>query len=483
MEISKDVRFVKILLLALFFLLLQSSFTWPLPIYRCAGSSTPILYISPSITVGSPTTVGTDSVPQLVISVMVASVPNLIGYQFTLVYNTTLLTYVNVGIRSSLFFPSTIPGKMVDITGGTISVTSDEGDITGKGIVGLDDLVILSKAYGSKPGDPNWNPSADLDSNGAVSLTDLVIIANNYEKTNQPVNVPFMTLATITFKETYETPYGQPKDSCALGIVYDKLWGAGFSPITHITSNGTYSASYASPSISLTLNSASSNYHFGDKIDVYGNVFGNGYPVTDDAALVALEIQNPRSNTVAIRTLSTGNFTSWSPVQILGLTPLQNNFDATTPGIMYFTVTVKNNEATNLNALIMVNAYDSNNASLGVNGVNQLIPAQSTQHTATVQLELPLNNAMASGGAIVYASVLSGPVENGGIPLCPESSAQFTISGTAQGEPFSPTPTQGTYETVLTIPSYFGQTGGYSIYAGATFLGSNATRNITIQIS
>jgi hypothetical protein len=168
-------------------------------------------------------------------------------------------------------------------------------------------------------------------------------------------------------------------------------------------------------------------------------------------------------------------------VRILGLTPSQNNFDATSPhGIMYFTVTVKNNDATDLNALIMVNAYDSNNASLGVNGVNQLIPAQNT---ATVQLELPLNNAMASGGAIVYGSVLSGPVENGGIPLCPESSAQFTISGTAQGEPFTNTPAQGTYETVLTIPSYIGQAGGYPVYAGATFLGSNATKNIMIQIS
>lgn len=480
MEISKDVRFVKILLLALFFLLLQSGFARLLPIYRCAASSNPILYINPSMAVGSPPTVGIDTVPQLVISVMIMSVPNFIGYQFTLVYNTTLLTCVNVDIRSSPFFPSTIPGEVVNKTGGTISVTSDEGDITGKGIVGLSDLVILSKAYGSEPGDSNWNPSADLNGNNIVGLTDLVILANNYGKINQPMNVPFMTLAKITFNETYETPYGQPKDSCGLGIVYDTIWGTGFSPITHITSNGTYSASYASPGLSLTLNRASSNYHFGDKIDVYGKVFGNGYPVTDDAALVALEIQNPRGNTVAIRTLSTGNFTSWSPVQILGLTPSQNNFDATTYGIMKFTVTMKNNEATDLNALIMVNAYDSNNASLGVNGVNQLIPAQST---VTIQLELPLNNAMASGGAIVYGSVLSGPVENGGIPLCPESSAQFTISGTAQGKPFTNSTTQGTYETVLAIPSYIGQAGPYSIYAGATFLGSNATKNISIQIS
>ena len=54
------------------------------------------------------------------------------------------------------------------------------GDINGDGKVGLDDLVILASAYGSRPGDAKWNPSADLDGNGVVGLSDLVILTNHY---------------------------------------------------------------------------------------------------------------------------------------------------------------------------------------------------------------------------------------------------------------------------------------------------------------
>jgi hypothetical protein len=57
------------------------------------------------------------------------------------------------------------------------------GDINMDGTVNLQDLVLLAKAYGSKPGAPNWNPKADLDGNGAVGLSDLVLLAKNYGKT------------------------------------------------------------------------------------------------------------------------------------------------------------------------------------------------------------------------------------------------------------------------------------------------------------
>jgi hypothetical protein len=60
------------------------------------------------------------------------------------------------------------------------------GDINNDGTVNLNDLVLLARAYGSKPGDSNWNPPADLDGDGKVSLVDLVILARNYGRgTNQ----------------------------------------------------------------------------------------------------------------------------------------------------------------------------------------------------------------------------------------------------------------------------------------------------------
>jgi hypothetical protein len=51
------------------------------------------------------------------------------------------------------------------------------GDLDGDFKVSRQDLVILTNAYGSKPGGSNWNPNADINGDGKVSLQDLVILA------------------------------------------------------------------------------------------------------------------------------------------------------------------------------------------------------------------------------------------------------------------------------------------------------------------
>jgi len=66
-----------------------------------------------------------------------------------------------------------------DAFGGWVLVTIP-GDLNGGFTVGLLDLVILARAYGSKPGAPNWNPNADIEGSGVVGLADLVILAQHY---------------------------------------------------------------------------------------------------------------------------------------------------------------------------------------------------------------------------------------------------------------------------------------------------------------
>jgi len=59
------------------------------------------------------------------------------------------------------------------------------GDLDHDGVVGLSDLVLLAQAYGSKPGDQNWNPLADLAYPWEeVGLTDLLTLASYYGKHN-----------------------------------------------------------------------------------------------------------------------------------------------------------------------------------------------------------------------------------------------------------------------------------------------------------
>jgi len=97
---------------------------------------------------------------------------------FTL--NTTGFAYGNYTI-SAYVWP--VQGETNtannNFTGGVVTVTIP-GDLNGDGKVSLADLVTLALAYGSKPGDLNWNPNADIIGNGIIGLSDLVILAQHY---------------------------------------------------------------------------------------------------------------------------------------------------------------------------------------------------------------------------------------------------------------------------------------------------------------
>jgi hypothetical protein len=54
------------------------------------------------------------------------------------------------------------------------------GDINRDGTVNNTDLHLLNQAYGSKPGDPNWNPDADLNKDNIIDVEDLNLLSRNY---------------------------------------------------------------------------------------------------------------------------------------------------------------------------------------------------------------------------------------------------------------------------------------------------------------
>jgi len=54
------------------------------------------------------------------------------------------------------------------------------GDVDGDGDTDLTDLAALLAAYGSVPGDPNWNPACDFDADNDVDLTDLAFLLADY---------------------------------------------------------------------------------------------------------------------------------------------------------------------------------------------------------------------------------------------------------------------------------------------------------------
>jgi hypothetical protein len=61
--------------------------------------------------------------------------------------------------------------------------TTTQGDVNDDCVVNIIDLVIVARAYGSRPGHSRWNPDADLNNDGRINIMDLVLVAVNYGDT------------------------------------------------------------------------------------------------------------------------------------------------------------------------------------------------------------------------------------------------------------------------------------------------------------
>lgn len=57
------------------------------------------------------------------------------------------------------------------------------GDVNGDGNVDVYDAMAASTAFGSHPGDPNWNDAADVNGDGTVDIFDVILMARNFGKT------------------------------------------------------------------------------------------------------------------------------------------------------------------------------------------------------------------------------------------------------------------------------------------------------------
>jgi hypothetical protein len=103
---------------------------------------------------------------------------------FTVLEGPALFTFVYPGkstvtANTAILAPSYLPyATKTQIPPSMYSLATYDIGLYGK--VGLPDLVILARAYGSQPGDSNWNPNADILEYGKVGLADLVSFALHY---------------------------------------------------------------------------------------------------------------------------------------------------------------------------------------------------------------------------------------------------------------------------------------------------------------
>jgi hypothetical protein len=99
---------------------------------------------------------------------------------YVLVVDDTTTNYVEwptaAGGNPAGWPPSPDPCPAPDAWG-NLRLEVPIGDVNGDGLVDIVDIVIVALAFGSEPGDPNWNPFADRTLDGIIDIVDIVTVA------------------------------------------------------------------------------------------------------------------------------------------------------------------------------------------------------------------------------------------------------------------------------------------------------------------
>ena len=203
-----------------------------------SSATEPTIYIDPEQTVNETLKTGTS----FFIDINIANVTDLMGYDFRLTFNSSILNAVSVTVGDFFTDPHVWHTKINNNAGfvrfavtpplGTtlgwngsgrlatiefqvmgygeslleqkgftklgdpqgievVHITLDgyfsnkiPGDVNGDGIVDNFDLSRMGNAYGYKPNDPNWDSPCDINSDDIVDVFDLLIVGKNYGKTD-----------------------------------------------------------------------------------------------------------------------------------------------------------------------------------------------------------------------------------------------------------------------------------------------------------
>jgi len=107
------------------------------------------------------------------VSVYISDANDIDAFQFVLMYDPNILSAIEVWTSAE-----TGPhGYCLDgeLTGVPTVWNGYDCDIVPDGVLDIYDFIAWRDAYASSPGDPNWNPRADINNSGGVGLDDFFI--------------------------------------------------------------------------------------------------------------------------------------------------------------------------------------------------------------------------------------------------------------------------------------------------------------------
>ena len=113
-------------------------------------------------------------------NITVTNLPNGTFTVIVFVWNTTGFTCGNYALSAYAWpVPNETNTANNKFTGGTVCV-GIPGDLNGDGTVDKYDAIILSAAFNSQLGSPNWNVNADINGDGIVDIYDAIILAAHF---------------------------------------------------------------------------------------------------------------------------------------------------------------------------------------------------------------------------------------------------------------------------------------------------------------
>lgn len=95
-------------------------------------------------------------------------------------FTTSLRGTYDLAIKGTHWLRKVRPVTIVDAGGNAGAYSLTNGDVDGDNEVTIGDYALLSTAFGSMPGDGNWNAEADLDGDGEVTIGDYAQLSANF---------------------------------------------------------------------------------------------------------------------------------------------------------------------------------------------------------------------------------------------------------------------------------------------------------------
>jgi hypothetical protein len=245
-----------------------------------------------------------------------------------------------------------------------------------------------------------------------------------------------------------------------------------------MTTNLSLGWSLPPPQLAVLILTDKTSYTYRDKVEISGKLWLSGQPVD---GLVAVEIINPNSQSLLVRTASIGTPATSGIIEIIGVTPCdsvgnpQNTFVRGQHA--HVKVTIKNkDELYSHDVLVTVSTYDNDSTPI-LPEVSMLQGAIAPNGTMQFKPDIYVDSWVSTGSATFHANVYTDWPENGGYPYTTEKSATFNIvstKGTASTSPVYQQPTisesNGFYNVTFRLPpnaTYGAPFGNYTIHATA----------------